>query len=516
MAKGGSGNARRSAGGLDAHRVATSVMSEPILPLPHDYNAERALLASIILSNENLHEALRHGLEPTDFHSLLHRKIYTGVIHVSASEKPIDLVMLHGYLQEAHLLTSEADRVAFFKITDGQHKGANAASYAQRVAECSRRRRIMQHAEAVIQASSAGTSVEDLDERLEAFAKAAQTTSAKKLELAAPMDLANAVTAPAESVDWIIKPWMAKGDLVIAASEPGVGKSWLALDLGVTLARGGSFLGRLDVKTKLRVLYVDLENGPRLARWRFQRIAHALGLTAKEAAAMSFHYIVQDSLNLGDAANRQMLIRRIESFRPDIVIFDTLKRMHRCNENDNSEMSSFFADAVRPLLMTHGCSVIILHHLAKPGPDRSRDDILNRLRGAGDIAGVADQVWGLQATGESSFSLSHIKHRWGKPGANLSVEIEDTEDHRGVRLSGTESLGRTAGIVDRMLEAGGLTGALRSDLVKEVGKTVGAKGAGKFVSRELGRLRQRGKVKKKGNKAGMRYWTTSHAPEDAE
>ncbi|MGH9867912.1 MAG: AAA family ATPase [Candidatus Polarisedimenticolia bacterium] len=335
-------------------------------------------------------------------------------------------------------------------------------------------------------------------------------------DLAEPMDLAGAVTTPAESIDWLIHPWAARGDLVIMASEVGVGKSWAGMDLAVAAARGGRFLGLLDIKGPLRVLYMDLENGPRLARWRFQRLARGLEMTPEEAAGLQLHYLCQDSLNLSAPAGRSMLARKVDTFHPELIVFDTLKRLHRADENSNTEMSGFFADAIRPLLMHHGATVVCLHHLGKPGANRDEGDILNRLRGASDIAGVADQVWGLQRAGETAFSLSHIKARWARPALDLAVSIEDTMDHRGTILVAKERGGLVAGIIDQMLAAGELAGVLRADIVKRVAETIGGAPAPKAVTRELGRMYDRGQVRKKGNKAGMRYWTTSYAPGDAE
>jgi replicative DNA helicase len=69
-------------------------------PLPHSFEAERAILGAILVGSPHTPQALS-SLEVSDFFSFHHRTIFRAMKHMHVQRKPTDdLVLLHGSLDE--------------------------------------------------------------------------------------------------------------------------------------------------------------------------------------------------------------------------------------------------------------------------------------------------------------------------------------------------------------------------------------------------------------------------------
>src|SRR6266545_8011223 len=77
-----------------------------------------------------------------------------------------------------------------------------------------------------------------------------------------------AVTFP--EPQWAVPGILAEG-VSLLAGPPKVGKSWLSLGLGLTVAAGGKAFGRIDVHGG-PVLYLALEDTPRRLQTRMSKI----------------------------------------------------------------------------------------------------------------------------------------------------------------------------------------------------------------------------------------------------
>lgn len=328
------------------------------------------------------------------------------------------------------------------------------------------------------------------------------------------LDLSRVLTEPEEPVPWIVPGWLAAGDVVCLAGEPKTGKSWIALALALALARGGRWLGYLDVKGEpQRVLYCDEENNPSLVRRRIRKLALGLGIGPDELASLPLRYLSRNRLNLTDPDRLQALWREVRSFRPGWTVFDSLIRFHRQDENSNTGMASFFADVVQPLASTFASGVLAVHHLAKPGKERPAGDLPHRVRGASDILAAVDSLWTLEG-GADRRTLRRELGREVGVSVGLSISIEDLEAG-GVLLVGVEAAGMAA-VLRESLDQAGPAGALRQELIKVV-EAHGSKDAPRLVSKALGKMFKDGSVRKRRDGgAGVRYWLADHAPDDAE
>jgi hypothetical protein len=329
------------------------------------------------------------------------------------------------------------------------------------------------------------------------------------------VDLGAAMTENAEPIPAILKGWIAAGDVVAFAGEPKTGKSWAAADLAFSLASGRPWLGAVPViGGPYRVLYVDEEQNPRLVRHRARKLARGRGLDAAAVKALPIRYLAGNGLNLDAEAHLSRLWREVRSFKPDVVIFDSLVRFHRRNENDAAEMAAFAAAVFKPLVTHFGCTVVYLHHLAKPGMNRPAGDLVHRVRGSGDLVAGADGLFTLERNEDGSATLRQQPGRWEHTAEPLTVTLEDSDNGETVTLRAVEMVARAETVVLDALTDAATAGVRRKEVVTAL-ENDGTKDADRTATRLLGRLHRTGRVRKDGNTHGVRYWLAAFAPPGA-
>jgi len=163
-----------------------------------------------------------------------------------------------------------------------------------------------------------------------------------------------------------------RGNLVLLASRPKAGKSYLLLQLAQAIDTGIPFLGRPT--TKASVLYLALEDGERrvheriqMRKWKPQNVSFTFGL-----------------LPLGGDGMEQL---RNAAGPYDVVVIDTLRAAcgGDIDENDNAEMGKIVQD-LADYAHTEHKTAIISHHTRKG----DAEDAFDLIRGAGAIRGAYD------------------------------------------------------------------------------------------------------------------------------
>ncbi len=180
---------------------------------------------------------------------------------------------------------------------------------------------------------------------------------------------------------WIIRDMIAEESLSIIYGDPGAGKSFVALDLGLRLANGMDWHGVESAQTG--VLYIAGEGkggiGKRIKGWRREH-----GYEGQDAPFLLLPVAVQ----LLDKPQLDKLTRTIDAaiaranFPIGVIVIDTVSRaISGADENGQDTMSAFVAacDAIK----SHaGAAVIGIHH---SGKDKDRG-----MRGSTVLLGACD------------------------------------------------------------------------------------------------------------------------------
>lgn len=212
------------------------------------------------------------------------------------------------------------------------------------------------------------------------------------------IDGAFLMSQPLRPPNFVVDTLISQG-LHILAGSPKVGKSWLALWLAVTVAKGELVWG-MSVK-RGTTLYLCLEDSVLRIQNRLFEIT--------EDAPSSVHFCTEC------APIGQGLEEQVETFlavHPDtvLVIIDTLQMVRPVHDatyaNDYRDLS-----VLKRLADKHGIAILLIHHLRK----EKADDVFHRISGTTAISGAVD----------SSFTLVEEKRGSGK--AKLSCVGRDIE-----------------------------------------------------------------------------------------
>ena len=220
------------------------------------------------------------------------------------------------------------------------------------------------------------------------------------------------MSQPLTPLNFVVDTLLSQG-LHILAGSPKVGKSWLALWLAVTVAKGEAVWG-MGVKQGT-TLYLCLEDST-------LRIQNRLFEITEDAPA-SVHFTT-NSDTLGKGLEEQL--RAFLSEHPDtvLVIIDTLQ-MIRGTGYDNTYANDYRdLSALKRIADAHGIAILLIHHLRK----ELADDVFSRISGTTAISGATDSNFVLRKSKRRENTATLYCTGRDIPYRELALEF-DGEDH---------------------------------------------------------------------------------------
>lgn len=207
---------------------------------------------------------------------------------------------------------------------------------------------------------------------------------------------------------WIVKNLLPTG-LGIIAGRQKVGKSIMALQLGVAVASGGYFLD--ETVEKGRVLYFALEDRP-------QRLKERLRAQGCQFDDLPLDIIyrkgfMRDTRDLRNGG-AEKLARHIEWGEYRLVMIDTFSRAIFDDQCDVRDMTDLL-DGLQDIAFSNDCLILFIDHHSKR---------------AGFAADVAWDIFGSVAKGAVADVLLGLYRERGKPGAVLEATGRDIEERR--------------------------------------------------------------------------------------
>jgi AAA domain len=180
---------------------------------------------------------------------------------------------------------------------------------------------------------------------------------------------------------WAVPGLIPEGAALLVGA-PKVGKSYLALGLGLAVAAGSRALGKIGVEPG-QVLYLALEDGPRRLKGRLQML---LGEDQPPGALEL--WITCPKL---DDGGKDRLDSWLEA-HPDarLVVIDVLARMRKPASNGGSVYQADYEDMshLKRLADKHGVAIVVVHHSRKA----AAEDFVDAVSGTNGLAGAADTV----------------------------------------------------------------------------------------------------------------------------
>lgn len=414
--------------------------------LPHNLEAERAVLGAAIINNAGLDRA-SEILRPEDFFRRGHQILWRIMLALAERGTAIDLLTVKAEVERLGESDETGGPAYLSALTDGVPRSVNITHYALLVREDAARRAVIKSASAL------------LDGAYEREAPAAELLTAADQAL---LELRrhggrDSLQPVGERVDVIFRSleeraknpgaligidtgfkslndctlgWR-RGEMTIVAARPSIGKTAFTLNTAMAAARNGFTVAifslemtreQLDTRMLASLAQVPastIEQGS-LGEPEYERVALALG----ELSQLKLWIDDTASLTALDIRSRCRRLKA-EQGQLDLVVVDYIQLVNGTGTRHQTR-NEVVTDISRRLKVMAGeldCAVLVLSQLSRAAEERAgMRPRLSDLRESGALEQDADAVCFLhrkdhRASGETLFIIE--KQRNGPTGARI-------------------------------------------------------------------------------------------------
>ncbi len=228
---------------------------------------------------------------------------------------------------------------------------------------------------------------------------------------------------PSDEERWLVEPLWTRAAVGFIGGVPKLGKTWLGLDLALSVATSTPCLGRYVVKDPGRALVYLAEDHTSLVRQRLEGLCRLRGL---DITKVEVDVITAPSLRLDLPRDQERLLETVRQRRPRVVLLDPLVRLHRVDENSAGDVSGLLA-FLRDLQRACDVAVVLVHHMRKTGGASGQS-----LRGSGDFHAWIDSGCYLRRTREGV--VLRVEHRSAPSPDPILLELTSDDDGENTRL----------------------------------------------------------------------------------
>jgi AAA domain len=232
-----------------------------------------------------------------------------------------------------------------------------------------------------------------------------------------PVQRASQLASNGPQTQWLVEQLWTEQAVGILGGEPKCCKSFLALDMAVSVASGAACLRQFPVRRSGPVLLFPAEDSLAVVRQRLEGIAAAAQVPF---ASLPVQVITAPSLRLDIVTDRERLTHTIQQQRPILLILDPLIRLHRVDENDATQIAALLS-FLRKLQRQFQLAVMLVHH-ARKDSQSSRPG--QALRGTSELHGWGDSNLYLRRKG-SQLTLS-TEHRAASSRDHIPLQLAES------------------------------------------------------------------------------------------
>ena len=243
---------------------------------------------------------------------------------------------------------------------------------------------------------------------------------------------------------WLVDCLWARAGVGILGGAPKCCKSWLALDLAVSVASATPCLGAFDVRDRGPVMIYMAEDAAPIVKARLLGLCRHRGLALD---TLPIDVITAPSLRIDQPRDQARLARTLRDAAPRLLVLDPFVRLHRIDENDAGEVAAVLG-YLRTLQRELDLAVLVVHHARKNGPAGGQAG--QSLRGSGDLHAWGDSNLYLRRQKES-LTLT-IEHRAAAAPEPLVLRLEGGEGRDDTHLSLVERAAGDAELGSRDLD----------------------------------------------------------------
>ncbi len=220
--------------------------------IPYSIEAEESLLGNIIVYKDAMREAHEAGINSDDFYLDKHKRIYSIMASMHENKEKIDTVSLSSKLKDFDYFDKIGGLDYLIKLTDTTVSSVNTKEYIKIIKNKSLARQIIKAGEEI--ASKGYDSLNSVDDMLDNAEKTILNITRNRTdndilgaeevfdsaikriqEIEANGDAVNGVKSRYSDLDRYTAGFQ-KGDLIILAARPSVGKTAFALNIAINSA----------------------------------------------------------------------------------------------------------------------------------------------------------------------------------------------------------------------------------------------------------------------------------------
>jgi replicative DNA helicase len=221
-------------------------MRKNLRVIPHNLDAEQALLGAIMLKPESMHD-ISVSVYPESFYADKHREIFSAMLDIFTKSNPIDLLSVTHKLKDRNALDKVGGASYLTELIETVPAASNANYYAEVVQDKAVLRGLIRAADDIAEIGFGNP--EDVDEALDnAEKKIYQVTQSPTAQKFTPIknslgeawdrldrlhnaqDEIRGVQTGFPALDNLLAG-LQKSDLILLAARPSVGKTSFALDI---------------------------------------------------------------------------------------------------------------------------------------------------------------------------------------------------------------------------------------------------------------------------------------------
>jgi hypothetical protein len=242
---------------------------------------------------------------------------------------------------------------------------------------------------------------------------------------------------------WLIESLWARAAVGIIGGPPKCCKSWLGLDMALSVASGSPCLDRFAVQQPGPAMIFLAEDALPAVRARIEALCSHRQIRIQD---LDLYVITASSLRLDLIKDQQRLKATLATFKPRLLLLDPLVRLHRLDENSANDVANLLG-FIREMQRLYDTAIVLVHHLSKkhyaqPG---------QALRGSSDLHAFGDSNVYL-ARRKDQIILT-LEHRAAKSPNPFPLELVSRPDgtHTHLQISSSDKITSERSLNERIL-----------------------------------------------------------------
>lgn len=215
------------------------------------------------------------------------------------------------------------------------------------------------------------------------------------------IDADKILNTPFDEPLWIVEGILPIG-LAICAGKAKIGKSWLMLQLSLSVSMGTNFLNRQVCQGQ--VLYISLEDSPRRLKTRMLQQKWPNGTKVEFLDEISFRTKIVALSDKGLARLEEIIRQK----KYKLIIIDTISRAKSINQNNVQDVTDMLSP-LHELAHKYNCAIVLVDHHKKGV--KTDSDVITDILGSSAKGAVVDTVFGLYRVGGSNRAKLQVTGR---------------------------------------------------------------------------------------------------------